>query len=1210
MEPLEGRCVLAALTPGNLAIYRVGNGVETLANTGNTVFIDEYTPAGSFVQSIQLPNSGVDSLVANGTSTSEGGLSLSADGNFLLLTGYGPTAIPAVSSLQATASTAVSRVVGRIDGSGTIDTSTRLTDFASGSSPRSAASTDGTDLWVAGGTGGGRYTTLGSTTSTQLASTPTNLRHLNIANGQLYVSSQSGSTRLATVGTGMPTTAGQTITNLPGANISSLTSPYGSFFADLDAGVAGVDTLYVADDGTSGLQKFSLVAGAWVSNGLIGVDADDYRGVTGIVSGTTVSLFATRKGGGATAGGELVTLVDASGYNGAFAGTPTLLASASASTSFRGIAKTPGVAASAILSVAAASASKLEGDGGGLTAFTFTVSRSGLTTGTSSASWAVTGSGASPANAVDFQSGVLPSGTVNFAANELSKTITVQVVADSTFEPDESFNVTLSSPSSGTTISTATASGLIINDDAAIEYQISATDLVKLEGTGVGTTFSFTVNRTGDTSGSSTVNYAVTGAVTANDFVPNTALPSGTVTFLAGETSILVTLTVDGDTAVESDENFTVTLSNPSAGGVVSVPTANGTILNDDASISIQTAVVRQPEGNSGTTAYQYTIIRNGYLSNAVTATWGVSGGTTAPADGTDFVGGAFPNGSVSFPADGITTTQIVSVDVQGDTTVELDENFTLTLSNPSFGAIIGTATRGGIIENDEIQPMSAGDVVITGMNTAGNDGFSFIPLIDLLPGTILKFTDNAWSGSALTTNEGYAVFTVGAAGIAKGTEVTIDIPTAATATVAPGTAGSIAVDGGFALSNSGDNLFVFQGPLSTPAFLFAVNFGGAYLTSGGTSTTSTYLPSSLTLGTSAVDSLGIPSAITTSQYNDSLISGSKTDLRNAVANSLNWVIAPLSVQDFTVAASNSTVVARQIFYRGTTFDNGSPNPVAAIDTSKSALLPGQGSTVANYINYRDGITGIFVDIDGLVSASASDFQFATSNGVNPFVASAVVPTVSVVSLGAGQPSRVRLDFAANTVRNTWFRVTVLANANTALAANDVFYFGSAVGDVYTGNIGTPLVVRTNASDTSAVRQNQSTTIGSALVTNAYDVNKDSRVNSSDTSVTRQNINPSILTFFTAPASLTLALEGSEFSVPPMAAQPVVTAEASESGSVEGLADEEWVQMYMGTAGESGEMFEGSDEISSVDEAVAEESDGSSLLDSVDAFFRDLSVSS
>jgi hypothetical protein len=1209
MEALEGRRVFAAFTPGNLAIYRVGNGTETLANTGNTVFIDEYTPAGSLVQSIQLPNSGGNSLVANGTSTSEGGLSLSGDGNFLLLAGYGPAAIPAASSLQAATGATVNRVVGRIDGSGTIDTSTRLSDFASGSSPRSAASTDGTDLWVAGGAGGVRYATLGSTTSTQLAATPTNLRHLTIADGQLYVSSQSGSTRLATVGTGIPTTAGQTITNLPGAGISSLTSPYGSFFADLSAGVPGVDTLYVADDGASGLQKFSLVGGSWVSNGIIGVDADDYRGVTGIVSGTTVSLFVTRKGGGTAAGGELVSLVDASGYNGAFAGTPTLLASASAGTSFRGIAKTPGVAASAILSVAAGSASKLEGDGGGLTPFTFTVSRSGLTTGSSSANWAVTGSGASPANAVDFQSGVLPSGTVTFAADELSKTITVQVVADSTFEPDESFTVTLSSPSSGTTISTGTATGLIINDDAAIEYQVAATDLVKLEGTGVGTDFSFTVTRSGDTSGSSTVDYAVTGAVTANDFVPSTALPAGTVTFLAGETSIVVTLTVDGDTAVESDENFTVTLSNPSAGGAVSVPTANGTILNDDASLSIQTAVVRQPEGNAGTTVYQYTIIRTGYLSSAVTATWGVSGGTTAPADGTDFVGGAFPNGSVSFPADGVTTTQIVSVNVQGDTVVELDENFTLTLSNPSFGAIIGTATRGGIIENDEIQPMSAGDVVITGMNTAGNDGFSFVPLIDLLPGTVLKFTDNAWSGSALTTNEGYAVFTVGASGVAKGTEVTIDIPTAATATVAPAAAGSIAVDGGFQLSNGGDNLFVFQGPLSTPAFLFAINFGGAYLTSGGTSTTTTYLPSSLTIGTSAVDSLGIPSAITTAQYNDILISGTKADLRNAVASSANWVVSPLTVQDFTVAASNSTVVGRSIFYRGTSFDDGSPNPVGAIDTSKSALLPGQTTTNANYINYRDGITGIFVDIDGLVSASASDFQFATSNGVNPFVASAVVPTVSVVSLGAGQPSRVRLDFAANSVRNTWFRITVLANANTALAANDVFYFGSAAGDVYAGNIGTPLVVRTNATDTSAVRQNQSPTLGSAAVTNLYDLNKDSRVNSSDTSVTRQNINSSILTFFTAPASLMMASEGLEFSVPPMATGQAVAADASEVEVTEGLADEETADVYMGTAEETVEITAEIDEISPVEDGGFEETSAEDLLAAVDAFFRELAVS-
>src|SRR5262249_30763021 len=67
--------------------------------------------------------------------------------------------------------------------------------------------------------------------------------------------------------------------------------------------------------------------------------------------GTTVTLFATRKGGsGAAGGGELVSLVDTSGYNGTFSGTPTLLATAATNTSFRGVAMapvpTPGVSSS------------------------------------------------------------------------------------------------------------------------------------------------------------------------------------------------------------------------------------------------------------------------------------------------------------------------------------------------------------------------------------------------------------------------------------------------------------------------------------------------------------------------------------------------------------------------------------------------------------------------------------------------------------------------------------------------------------------------------------------------------------------------------------------------------------------------------------------------------------------------------------------------
>ncbi|HPC61143.1 MAG TPA: hypothetical protein PKX23_10820, partial [Verrucomicrobiota bacterium] len=64
--------VFAGFTPGNLAVLRVGDGSQTLANTGNTVFIDEYSPMGTLVGSIQIPDSGPNALVLNGTATAEG----------------------------------------------------------------------------------------------------------------------------------------------------------------------------------------------------------------------------------------------------------------------------------------------------------------------------------------------------------------------------------------------------------------------------------------------------------------------------------------------------------------------------------------------------------------------------------------------------------------------------------------------------------------------------------------------------------------------------------------------------------------------------------------------------------------------------------------------------------------------------------------------------------------------------------------------------------------------------------------------------------------------------------------------------------------------------------------------------------------------------------------------------------------------------------
>jgi ELWxxDGT repeat protein len=234
-----------------------------------------------------------------------------------------------------------------------------------------------------------------------------------------------------------------------------------------------------------------------------------------------------------------------------------------------------------------------------------------------------------------------------------------------------------------------------------------------------------------------------------------------------------------------------------------------------------------------------------------------------------------------------------------------------------------------------------------------------------------------------------------------------------------------------------------------------------------------------------------------------------------------------------SAAASPASVVQRRIFYNRSTssiFGDGSGNPIHAIDSGKNALLPGQTSTFANYTNYVRGLNGLIVDIADLRGTpTASDFEFAVWNGISAagFVPLTASPAISLIPGGGqGGSARIKLEFADGAVRNTWLRVTILANAQTGLAANDVFYFGNAVGDFDAGNLtGPPVTVRTNATDTSAVRQNQSTGLNSAPITNIYDLNKDGRVNATDTSLVRQNQASNVLRYFTAPSSLMLATD-------------------------------------------------------------------------------------
>ncbi|MGE4073920.1 MAG: DUF4214 domain-containing protein [Reyranella sp.] len=154
-----------------------------------------------------------------------------------------------------------------------------------------------------------------------------------------------------------------------------------------------------------------------------------------------------------------------------------------------------------------------------------------------------------------------------------------------------------------------------------------------------------------------------------------------------------------------------VSLAATSAGLVIGTGSASGTIVNDDATVSIAAQSTVLAEGNAGPTVFTFTLALRGDVSVAHSFSYVVTGSGDHAADGADFDGGALPTGTVSFaPGE---TSQTVTVNVGGDTTVEPDEGYTVTLSGPSAGLVVGVASAGGTIQNDDIA------VAVTAYNDA-----------------------------------------------------------------------------------------------------------------------------------------------------------------------------------------------------------------------------------------------------------------------------------------------------------------------------------------------------------------------------------------------------------------------------------------------------------------------------------------------------------
>ena len=319
-------------------------------------------------------------------------------------------------------------------------------------------------------------------------------------------------------------------------------------------------------------------------------------------------------------------------------------------------------------------------------------------------------------------------GTLTIQPGQSSGTIAVKVLGDFNPEPDETFFVNLSNailftngaPKAATLASTQ-AVGTILNDDVT-NIAASISGVSQAEGnqgaTATPTPFVFpvTLNSAPAAGQFFTVDYATSnGTADGNDYVT----ANGTLTFFAGSTTPASPLTVSviGDTIVEPNETFNVTLSNPqlhftnapqTIPGNLGTATAVGTIVNDDVasgavvSVSSFSHVEGTPiPGNSASnfTTFTFTISYTGTLTNNIKVNW-------ATANGTALGGQDYQQNSGQVTLTPTVTSATFTVTVFADKTVEPDETFFVNLSNPGLNGFsnytLGTATGTGTIVNDD----------------------------------------------------------------------------------------------------------------------------------------------------------------------------------------------------------------------------------------------------------------------------------------------------------------------------------------------------------------------------------------------------------------------------------------------------------------------------------------------------------------------------
>jgi len=345
------------------------------------------------------------------------------------------------------------------------------------------------------------------------------------------------------------------------------------------------------------------------------------------------------------------------------------------------------------------------------------------------------------------------SGLLSFPAGVTQQFVEVSILADLLNEGDEVLYVDLSDPINATIVD-AQGEGFIFDNEG--RPNISISDALLIEGDNGSINLSFSAILSATSAREISVNYATSNgsAFFGSDYTAT----NGTLTFLAGETEKTINVPVIGDTLDESNEAFTVTLSDPVNVNLLD-GIATGGITDNDAPPTISVNDANLSEGDTGSVNLAFTVALSAVSGQEISVDYATSNGSAL--FGSDYTA---TNGTLTFLAG--ETEKTINVPVIGDTLDESNEAFTVTLSDPVNVNLLDGIATGGITDNDAPPTISINDASLSEGDT-GSANLSFDVELSTASGLEISVdyaTSNgsAESGSDYTVVSGTLIYSPG----------------------------------------------------------------------------------------------------------------------------------------------------------------------------------------------------------------------------------------------------------------------------------------------------------------------------------------------------------------------------------------------------------------------------------------------------------------